>query len=484
MKLLPFLMGTGVMLVQPSLAHALTASQVQQVARGVTVLIDGINPGSGVIVARDGNTYTVLTARHVVGSQDEYTVVTHGGDRYPLDYRRIRFLPGVDLALLSFTSPRSYPVATLANYPYDTRFRNVLTAGWLARPRQWKFTAGLLGDRSFALAMTQEPQPQGYDLFYSNLTEVGMSGGAVLDLSGRVIGIHGRSAGEQIRDSQQGTVRVKRGFSSGIPIATFLRLLPRVSPALRLQVDNTPPSPVTTAELNSIRPFLTVDSLPANASAADWTNRGNQLYRVGQLQDALAALDQAVQIQPDFYPAWYERGNVLFAMRRSTEALASYDRTIQLKPDFHPVWRDRGVLLVAFRQPQPALNSFDRAIALKSDDHVLWYMRGNLLSKDFQQYAQAIASYDRALQLKPDFADAFTGKGKALHQLGQNETALATLDRALQLNPQLAVAWIVRAETLAALNRRQEAIFSLQSALRLRPNDAQLQRMLATLQAQ
>ena len=50
-------------LVQPA-ALALTPSQIDQIAEAITVCIDTPgSSGSGVIIQREGNTYTVLTAR-------------------------------------------------------------------------------------------------------------------------------------------------------------------------------------------------------------------------------------------------------------------------------------------------------------------------------------------------------------------------------------------------------------------------------------
>ncbi|NEP63703.1 MAG: hypothetical protein F6K31_43565, partial [Symploca sp. SIO2G7] len=40
--------------------------EIQDIARATTVLIDGLNPGSGVIVAQDREHYWVLTAQHVM----------------------------------------------------------------------------------------------------------------------------------------------------------------------------------------------------------------------------------------------------------------------------------------------------------------------------------------------------------------------------------------------------------------------------------
>ncbi len=78
-----FLTGTAIVaaiaIVQPMQVSAKTAKEVAQVAVPTTVRIDnplGIDKGgSGVIIAKTGNTYTVLTANHVVKNPKvEYTV--------------------------------------------------------------------------------------------------------------------------------------------------------------------------------------------------------------------------------------------------------------------------------------------------------------------------------------------------------------------------------------------------------------------------
>ncbi len=479
------IIGVATVVSQPPIVQALTADQVRQLARESTVLVDGVNPGSGVIVSRAGHTYTVLTTKHVVATEDEYTIVTFDGASYPIDYRQVSKLPGADLALISFVSDRSYRVATLANYQYDARFRNVFVSGRL-KDRQTglqyhRFAAGLLTSEDFAIPLIQGLDREGYSLFYSNITGVGMSGGPILDTDGRVIGIHGRSDGEEVPNLQGEVSRVSWGFSSGIPIATFLQRLIYVGNSLALNVQNTSPANVTIQQVNSIRPYLNPSLLPTTADAADWTNRGNQLYRLGRLQDALNALSQAVRLNPNFYLAWYERGNVLFAMKRPYEALASYDRVIQLKPNFYSVWRDRGVLLATLNQSRLALGSFDRATEIKPDDYVLWYMRGNLLNRDLHDYQRAIVSYDCALQIKPDFADALIGRGKALYELGRYDEALNDLDQAIQMNPKIFAAWVLKGRTLKTLQRYPEATFAFRQALRLQPDNTEAQQVLSSL---
>ncbi len=63
----------SIVLVQPQVTNAaLSSEQVGEIAQGITVLIENTDikeNGSGIIVQKQGNTYTVLTAAHVVKMQ-------------------------------------------------------------------------------------------------------------------------------------------------------------------------------------------------------------------------------------------------------------------------------------------------------------------------------------------------------------------------------------------------------------------------------
>lgn len=439
-KLPAALIGAAIVLTQPQAATALTANAVQEIANQITVLIDGQNPGSGVIVAKRGKTYYVLTAKHVVATEDEYTVVAPDGQRYDLNYRTVRKLPGADLAILQFTSDRQYKVATLANYDYSREFRNVFVSGFTTANKDTQsvrqFSQGLLISQNFALANTQDPISKGYGLFYTSNTEAGMSGGPVLDTNGRVIGIHGRADGEEIYDEASKEVfRLKQGFSSGIPVETFLRLAPRTAQQMVLKVEKSLPAKLTAREAASMATAQTLPEAKENFNAIDWANRGNQLYRLEQFSEALVAFERAIQLKPDFYQAWYGRGQVLSTLGSYAEALDSYNQVLQIKPNLQIVWRDKGIVLALLGRPREAVSAFEQAINIKSDDYVAWYLRGNLLRKNLQSYEAALASYNRAIKIQPSFADAWLGRARALAQLRRYQEAQASAKQALTLKP-------------------------------------------------
>jgi len=121
--------------------------RIEEKVKQFTVRID-INRGgngSGVIIAKEGNTYTVLTAAHVLEDNNnrEYTIVTGDEKKHPIDRKSIKLEEGVDLAVVKFQSRENYPIATLADYP-TTNYQYTYTAGYpqIGDKSPWRFTQG------------------------------------------------------------------------------------------------------------------------------------------------------------------------------------------------------------------------------------------------------------------------------------------------------------------------------------------------------
>lgn len=237
-------------LVQVPAARALTGSEVNDIAREVTVLIRGKQGhGSGFIISRKGNTYTVLTAGHVVSSPDEYVIVTADKKAYVLDYGKIRRFSKVDLAIVEFNSEVEYKTARLADSDKITEGMSVFVSGWPRLATVGNAAGGQL-TRQFTNGQVSGflPQPlEGYKMIYTNTTLGGMSGGPVLDAGGRVVGIHGLGDTEDPKRLQREGLNqeaassiaglIKPGFNYAIPINTFLERAPQEKIYLSLEVD-------------------------------------------------------------------------------------------------------------------------------------------------------------------------------------------------------------------------------------------------------
>jgi S1-C subfamily serine protease len=217
------IMGVSIAIVQPAIlpTFALEVTQIGEIAKSVTVLVDGQNPGSGVIIGKDKTSYYVLTAKHVVATDDEYGIVTPDKQHYPLNYSQVKKLPNVDLAVVQFTSDRDYPVAQLNNSKSLPPGMPVHIYGFPNPGREIKeripfFTPGNITATSHA--------NDGYGLVYTNFTRAGMSGGPVLNSDGQVVGIHGRAESELDTSGNA----VQTGVNLGIPISVFFDLAPTI----------------------------------------------------------------------------------------------------------------------------------------------------------------------------------------------------------------------------------------------------------------
>ncbi|PZD73758.1 Serine protease Do-like HtrB [Acaryochloris thomasi RCC1774] len=274
-----FLLGGAVLITQPTELVAreergpLEGSEVNQIAKASTILLEGQNPGSGVVVGQEGSTYYVLTAQHVVATEDEYAIVTPDGQTYPLDYGAIQKIPDVDLAIVPFTSGKAYSVAKLGNSDDVTEGDRIFIAGWPAAgraiPHIYQLTSGEVS------GISRRPIAGGYGLVYTNVTRAGMSGGPVFNSSGQVIGIHGLAEGRQVvlpgYDGDSSVI--KAGFNLGIPINTFVRLAQqtRLAPAAGSSSTApvaspspvpTRPTPLPTASLTETTPLTQVIQAP------------------------------------------------------------------------------------------------------------------------------------------------------------------------------------------------------------------------------
>lgn len=193
----------------PTVNQSSVSESVPEIARQVTVRTIG-NPGvsSGVLIARRGNTYTVLTCQHCLSynydsaSASQFQVLTADGLTHPAQSLPAEEFGTVDLGLLQFTSSRSYQVVEIAESQSLSVGDPVYVAGFpkwhgtnpdrVEDTRDWgwdayRLTAGQVG------MLLNRPLERGYGLGYTNDIETGMSGGPVLDRYGRLVGINGRS---------------------------------------------------------------------------------------------------------------------------------------------------------------------------------------------------------------------------------------------------------------------------------------------------
>ena len=349
------------------MAMALDPAEINKIAKQITVRVDSQAPGSGVIIKRNGNSYTVLTAAHVITATDEYIVITNDGQKYTVNPSTITKFPGVDLAMLEFTSDQAYTVVKVGNSQQLSEGSSSYVAGFPSRTQAlndiiYNFTTGTI------TANATRPLSDGYALVYTNNTLPGMSGGPVLDSDGKLLGIHGRADTTTTVQNQNinPDIFIKTGFNLGIPIHTFLKLAPAntVTPAAKSTVASTPAAP---------------------SNASDFYLQALDQYRLGNMSGALRHSTQAITQNPQFAPAYALRGGVRLVKQDQTGALADFNQAIQLDKGSFQAYIGRALVQSALGDSSGAIADYTQAIQFQGDHAILYYNRGIVYLNQGQQ---------------------------------------------------------------------------------------------------
>jgi hypothetical protein len=267
---------TTLALVQYQTVFALTPVEVNDIAKQITVMIGGLDgKGSGVIIDKDGNTYTVLTAYHVIKNPGVYDIITYDGEKYRIE--RSQNVGKLDLALVKFTSSKNYPIAKIADSRTVREGSTVYYTGFPAekanQPRNYRFIpAPITGRRQ---------DKEGYELSYNGPPLQGMSGGPVLNEEGLLIAIHGKAETQSI--IIQGVQRTEIVGVQGIPTEKFTNLISNI------QWDNTTgnnPSPRTESKPVTLANTPPNNPSPKNEPTPAIFQKLESLLKAGKWRDA------------------------------------------------------------------------------------------------------------------------------------------------------------------------------------------------------
>jgi tetratricopeptide (TPR) repeat protein len=450
----PFLIGTvAVVSIQTQAAVALSIPEINQVAKSITVQIDGPEHGSGVIVKRNGNTYTVLTAAHVVKALGRYTVIASDGNKASIDSSTIKPFAGIDLAILQFKSNQNYPVAEMGDSTQVVEGSLCYVSGFPLKTEAitesiYNFTEGKVR------ANTAKPLADGYALLYSNDTLPGMSGGPVLNEQGRLIGIHGRADTSNRGQASEinSNIVVKTGFNLGIPINTFLSAVAKSEPKLAFRAPNPAAS-------------------PQQSTTSNFYLQAGDKFNKKDFKGALVDLDKVIAINPNDAKAYGSRGATYFQLKDYPRAIADFDKAIAINPNLAKTYFKRGFTYGVLEDYRKAIADFDKAIALDPRLAEAYYNRGKAY-RNLKDDAKALLDYDKAISLNPKFAEAYMNRASIFANRKEISKALSDFNRAIAINPNIELAYALRGNLYASLKDYSRAIADYDKAILINPEFA------------
>ncbi len=509
------LAGTMIALVQPVAAAAKLASEVEAIARAVTVEIKlekAGTVGSGVIVDKKGDLYTLVTNRHVVcGDQrcsklpadESYSLgladaSSSTGQQYRIKSSSIKLLGNdLDLAIIQFRSNHNYAVAKVST-PGSLKIDDaVYTAGF-----PFEQTGFGIGEGK-AIAVVDKRlvgDNGGYTIVYNAPTLPGMSGGGVFDGSGQLVAIHGY--GDRFRENTeidyQFRVDSKIGFNRGIPVRWLVANLADVGinlgiarsisgiRAARAQVPANadeyfiagfnkfvePGDNVVTGKLESIQEFSAAIRLNPRYQYAYFT-RAYLYQQVKEFQQSLADLNQAITINPKYSEAYNDLANLKTDKLNDIQgALADYNQAIIFSPKYSAAYNNRAILKAGkLNDLQGALADFNQAIIINPKYSEAYYSRANLKAGKLNDLQGALADFNQAIIINPKLSLAYTNRANLkADELNNIQGALVDYNQAIFINQKDSNAYYGRANLkYTKLNDIQGALTDFNQAIIINP---------------
>jgi tetratricopeptide (TPR) repeat protein len=411
------LLGTNVAVVQ-QVAGAKSAVEVGRIAKAITVEIKAIGStdiGSGILLQRQGDVYTVLTSGHVANKSAAFTIKTADGQVQQAIAGSIRLASNsIDLGIMKFRSSNNYTVAKIGTSNSLEELSPIYVAGFPERTRL--IEAGTLNiTEGKVKGKANWGNSMGYSLIYSNDTYYGMSGGPVLNSEGELVAIHGQ--GEREENSERKDERgrpIKTDRNLGITIERF----GSVALAMGIQLDQ------KIAALPQSQPL----------NAFDYLLAGLDKSKKGDYKGALVDYSQAISINPKYSKAYAYRGDLrAFFLEDLEGAMSDYNQAILIDPKDPDNYINRGYFQQMKIAQSNALSDYNQAIALSPKYFRSYIYRGEL--KQIQQdYKGAESDYNQAIALEPRSSQAYMSRAGLKQQTKNFTGALADYNQLISID--------------------------------------------------
>jgi tetratricopeptide (TPR) repeat protein len=436
-------------------AVAISPPEVSKIAKSVTVAIRTPDDrGSGAIIDRNGNTYTVLTAAHVVkktGSQ--YTIELSDGQQYPVSARQISTTGNIDLAIVKFQSDRTYPVVKIGDSNSAVEGSPAYVAGFPLATAAISQSVYTFSDGKIT-ANSSKPFEKGYSIVYSCNTLPGMSGGPVLNDRGELIAVHGR--GDVQEGSKQSdvnaNVRVKTGFNLGIPANTFTQMASQMGVKIGGQ----------TAVLIATRSRSTAADDSFVAAATKFTQ--------GDYPGAIAGFDRAIAAKPNYTAAYIGRAEANLYLENGEEVIRDANLALKINPKSDDAYALRAAGKIGSGDSQGAFADLNRAIALNPRSARSYFYRGF----GEMQYAdpnKALKSINQALAIDPNLGDGYAVRAVVKYLIGDPQDSDSDFSRALEINKNSFLAYAYRGFITVIAGKKEAGFRDLAKAIAISPKN-------------
>ena len=212
--------------------------------------------------------------------------------------------------------------------------------------------------------------------------------------------------------------------------------------------------------------ILALPNHPHAQQVIDLMARSSSLRGEKSHEEALKCIEEAISIDPRFYPVLVEKGIVLFEMGRHEESIECFD--LFLKNISNSQVRELRETCL-----KHLLANYDRVLAENNGNVEVLLKRGDVLER-LHRYEDAVYTYNLALEIYVNnIVNVLNRRGNSLLALDKPEYALESYNRALELGPNNPSLLFNRGNVLQKIGRMNDAMESYSQALAYKPDLAE-----------
>ncbi|MEJ2559350.1 MAG: tetratricopeptide repeat protein [Anaerolineae bacterium] len=220
-----------------------------------------------------------------------------------------------------------------------------------------------------------------------------------------------------------------------------------------------------------------VEGMTHQPVALSWASyyRGGVYYYRGQLDQALAEVSKAIQLDPGYGRAYRGLGTIYRALDDLAQAEAAYTKGLELERDNKDkaiLYTNRGQVYAENDDLGSALSDMNQALRL-DPTYARGYASRCKAYRLMHELDAALADCNQALELSPNYAWAYNERGLVYEAADEVKKALADYEKSTELDPDYAWPHNNQGVVLAKMDRLDEALerFSRAIALFSDPED-------------
>ena len=199
------------------------------------------------------------------------------------------------------------------------------------------------------------------------------------------------------------------------------------------------------------------DSQPKEQLSEVWFHLGLAFQNNHESKRALAAYQQARELNPQNLQAWFNGGMIQHEEGMLRDALACYRHALEIEPEQSKIWCNLGAVQFQLGEFMESVESLNQAVRLKPDYARAWdNLAGSLCAVEEMDEAELCCH--RAIENKPGYADPSFKLGAICFQQNRLEEAEDAFRKALEWQPGYPLAGHYLAMILSRTERLEEAM--------------------------